>query len=35
LERQKQELNMVIELETRGEEIEGGWRDQGGFVTYI
>ena len=26
---------MTIELETRAEEIEGGWRDQYGFVTYI
>jgi hypothetical protein len=23
---------MTIELETRGQEVEGGWRDQDGFV---
>ena len=26
---------MTIELDTSGEEVEGGWRDQDGFVTYI
>ena len=26
---------MTIEMETSGEEVEGGWRDQDGFVTYI
>jgi hypothetical protein len=26
---------MTVELETRGEEVAAGWRDQDGFVTYI
>jgi hypothetical protein len=26
---------MTVELETRGEEVAGGWRDQDGFVTTI
>lgn len=26
---------MSTELETHGEEVEGGWRDQDGFVTTI
>ena len=26
---------MTIELETRGEQVEGGWRDQDGFVASI
>lgn len=26
---------MIMELDTHGEEVEGGWRDQDGFVTFI
>lgn len=26
---------MTIEMETRGEEVDGGWRDQDGFIVGI